>query len=112
VSNLSIEKRAEVARAVTGLSFAAEGESIETPTSYDYNGSPRGGDVWNPSYNSDQWQKLVEWLADRIYKEPEVGPKDPQIRDASRALILWNAIRSRRVDWLESLCSELLSEQV
>lgn len=71
---------------------------------------------WNPNFEAEDWMRsqalaVVEWLADNIYREPEVGPKDPQIRDARPALILWNAIRGRDVNALITLAHQLLENE-
>jgi len=107
MSTLSIEKRAEVARAVTKIPYEVVGlNTILSPAHTD----TQWQRYWFPSFSDQdgrlQALALVEWLADRIEKMPAGA------RRFNRLDSFLIALTQRDTAALESLCSELLSEQV
>ncbi len=67
---LTVEQRAELARAVMCQDFEEDGDCARTPSGYNYNGDRYGGNVWNPGYDPDQWQKLIEWMCKYVQSRP------------------------------------------
>lgn len=65
MTDLTLQQRCEVARAVTGLHWTFDRMGLATLILLS-DGSEGSGEQWNPETNDTQWRMLVEWLADRI----------------------------------------------